>query len=165
MDPLRTHPIQAGWKFSVELYPSWRYRFIDNQDPQFDNGSVWTRTQTWSDGSEPWLTLAAAPPHNNQGTFDADFRDYIPEDLIGQSDPSFDCLGSFVAATEGSMWFSTVLLFGGLAIANNSQAVPCSDIYSSTNDITCITNMTTIENMRWVDGSTILEGAMSLGGP
>jgi len=57
-----------------------------------------------------------AQPHNNQSSFDEDFLHYLPEDLIEQPDNSFNCLSSFVAATEASMWFSAVLP----AIASNS---------------------------------------------
>jgi len=56
-DPLTTRPIQTGWEFSMEPYPSGRFRCVDDPDPQFGNGSVWTRTQTRSDGPEPLLTL------------------------------------------------------------------------------------------------------------
>jgi len=42
-------------------------------------------------------------PHHNQGSLDGDFFDYIPEELIDQPDNSFNCLSSFVAATEASM--------------------------------------------------------------
>jgi len=49
----------------------------------------------------------------------------------------------------------------GSAIASSSQPVPCSDSNSSGNHIT---NITSVENMRLVDGSMIVEGAMLLGG-
>jgi hypothetical protein len=98
-----------------------------------------------------------AQPHNDQGSFDEDFLDYVPEELIEQPDNSFNRLSSFVAATEASMRFSAVLP----AIASSSQPVPCSDSNSNSNDIT---NMTSVENTGLVDGSTIVEGAMSLGG-
>ena len=41
----------------MEPYPSGQFGFIDDPDPQFGNGSVWTRTRTRSDGPEPLLTL------------------------------------------------------------------------------------------------------------
>jgi hypothetical protein len=41
----------------MEPYPSGQFGFIDDPDRQFGNGSVWTRTQTRSDGPEPLLTL------------------------------------------------------------------------------------------------------------
>ena len=56
-DPLTTRPIQTGWEFTMELYPSGQFGFIDDPDRQFGNGSVWTRTPTRSDGPEPLLTL------------------------------------------------------------------------------------------------------------
>jgi len=62
MDPLGdlliTRPIQTGWEYTMEPYPSEQFGFIDDQDRQFGNGSVWTRTQTQSDGPEPFLTLS-----------------------------------------------------------------------------------------------------------
>ena len=56
-DPLTTRPIQTGWEFAMELYPSGQFGFIDDLDCQLGNGSVWTRTWTRSDGPEPFLTL------------------------------------------------------------------------------------------------------------
>jgi len=106
-----------------------------------------------STGTDP----AMAQPDNDQGSFDEDFLDYIPEELIEQPDNSFNRHSSFVAATEASMQFSAVLP----AIASSSQPVPCSDSNSNSNDIT---NMTSVENTGLVDGCTIVEGAMSLGG-
>jgi len=106
-----------------------------------------------STGTDP----AMAQPHNDQGSFDENLLDYIPEELIEQPNNSFNRLSSFVAATEASMRFSAVLP----AIASSSQPVPCSDSNSNSNDIT---NMTSIENTGLVNGSTIVEGAMSLGG-
>jgi hypothetical protein len=98
-----------------------------------------------------------AQPHNDQGSFDEDFHDYIPEELIVQPYTSFNRLSSSVVATEASMRFSTVLP----AITSSSQPVPSSNSNSNSNDIT---NMTSICNTGLVDGSTIVEGAMSLGG-
>jgi len=98
-----------------------------------------------------------AQPHNDQGSFDEDFVDYVPEELIQQPDNSFYRLSRCVAATEASMRFSAALP----AIASSSQPVHCSDSNSNSNDIT---NMTSVENTGLVDGSTIVEGAMSLGG-
>jgi len=104
---------------------------------------------------------AMAQPHNDQGSFDENFLDYIPEELIEQPHHSFNCLSSFVAATESSMRFSAVLPMGGSAIASSSQPVPCSNSNSNRNDIT---NITSVENMGLIDGSAIGEDAMSLGG-
>ena len=56
-DPLTTRPIQMGWEFTMEPYPSGQFWFIDDADRQFGNGSVWTRIRTRSDGPEPLLTL------------------------------------------------------------------------------------------------------------
>ena len=105
-----------------------------------------------STGTDP----AMAQPHNARGSIDEDFLDYIPEEQIEQPDNSFNCLSSFVAPTEASMPFSAVLP----AIASSSQPVPCSNSNSNSNDIT---NMTNVENTGLVNGSTIVEGAMSLG--
>jgi len=55
-DPLTTHPIQTGWEFTMEPYPSGQFGFIDDPDRQFGNGSLWTQTQTQGDGPEPLLT-------------------------------------------------------------------------------------------------------------
>jgi hypothetical protein len=63
MDPLgdllTTRPIQTGWEFTMEPYLSEQFGFIDDLDRQLGNGSVWTRTRTWtrSDGPELLLTL------------------------------------------------------------------------------------------------------------
>jgi len=54
-DPLTTRPIETGWEFTIELYPSWLFRFIDNPDSHFGKGSLSTRTQTRSDSPEPLL--------------------------------------------------------------------------------------------------------------
>jgi len=56
-NPLPTHPIQTGWEFSMEPYPSGQFGFIDDPDHQFGNSSIWNRTRTRSDGPEPLLTL------------------------------------------------------------------------------------------------------------
>jgi len=64
-DPLTTRPIQTGWGFTIEPYPSWLFRFIDNPDHQFGNSSVWTRTRTRIDSPEPSPTLLAAAWRHN----------------------------------------------------------------------------------------------------
>jgi hypothetical protein len=61
-DPLTTRPIQTGWEFTMEPYPSGQFGFIDYPDRQFGNGSVWTRIRTRSDGPEPFLTLVQSVP-------------------------------------------------------------------------------------------------------
>jgi hypothetical protein len=87
-------------------------------------------------------------PHNNHRSFDENFPNYIPQELIGQPDNSFHLLSSFVAATEASMPFSAVLPMGGSAITISSYPIPCSNSNSNSNsnNITSITNMTSIEN-------------------
>jgi len=62
-DQLTTRPIQKGWEFTVKLYPSGQFGFIDDPDRQFGNGSVWTRTRTRSDGMKPLLTLHLREEH------------------------------------------------------------------------------------------------------
>ena len=123
------------------------------QAKKIDNIRSMIRRRIHSTGTDP----AMAQPHNDQGSFDEDFLDYVPEELIEQPNNSFNRLSSFVAATEASMRFSAVLP----AIASSSQPVPCSDSNSNSKDIT---NMSSVENTGLVDGSTIVEGAMSLGG-
>jgi hypothetical protein len=39
-DPLTTLPLQTGWEFTMEPYPSGQFGFIDDPDGQFGNGSV-----------------------------------------------------------------------------------------------------------------------------
>jgi len=56
-DRLTTRLIQMGWEFTIEQYPSWRFRLIDDPDRQFPNVSVWPLTRTQSDGPEPLLIL------------------------------------------------------------------------------------------------------------
>jgi len=131
----------------------WRSSSPEVQAKKIDTIHSMIRRRIHSTGTDP----AMAHPHNNQGSFDDDFLDYLPEELIEQPDNSFHCLSSFVAATEASMRFSAVLP----AIASSSQPIPCSDSNSNSNDIT---NMTSHENTGLVDGSTVVEGAMSLGG-
>jgi len=122
---------------------------------EIDNIRSMIRRRIHSTGTDP----AMAQPRNNQGSFDEDSLDYVPEELIEQPDNSCNRLSSFVAATEASMQFSAVLP----AIASSSQPVHCSDSNSNSNSDD-ITNMTSVENTGLVDGSTIVEGAMSLGG-
>jgi len=120
---------------------------------KIDNIRSMIRRRIHSTGTHP----AMAQPHNDQGSFDEDILDYVPEELIEQPDNSFNRLSSFVVATEASMQFSAVLP----AITSSSQPVPCSNSNSNSNDIT---NMTSFENTGLVDGRMIVEGAMSLGG-
>ena len=88
-----------------------------------------------STGTDP----AMAQPRIDQGSFDEDFLAYVLEELIEQPDNSVNRFSSFVPATGASMRFSAVLP----AIASSSQAVPCSDNNSNSNNIT---NMTSVEN-------------------
>jgi len=100
-------------------------------------------------------------PLNDQGNCNEDLLENIPEELIEQPNNSFNHLSIFVAATEASVLLSADLPMDGSAIASSSQSIPCSDSNSNSNDIT---NMTSVENTGFVDGSTIVEGAISLGG-
>jgi hypothetical protein len=52
-----------------------------------------------STGTDPVI----AQPHNDQGSINENFLDYVPETLVELPDNSFHHLSSFVAATEGSM--------------------------------------------------------------
>jgi len=61
-----------------------------------------------------------AQPHCFQGSIEEDIADYILEELIEQPKNYFNCLNSFVAATEASMRFSAVL--PSPAAANPSPA-------------------------------------------
>jgi len=96
------------------------------------------RRRIHSTGADP----AMAQHHNNHGSFDEDFQDYVPEELIEQPDNSFTRLSSFVAATEASIWFSAVLP----AITSSSQPIPCSNSNSNSNS-NDITHMARVENM------------------
>jgi len=107
---------------------------------------------------------AMAQPYNNQGSIDEDFCDNISEPQIEQTNNSFNHPCSLVAATESSMQFAPVLPMGRSAITSSSQHIPSSNSNSNSNDITNITNITSIENTGLLDGSTIVEGAMSQGG-
>jgi hypothetical protein len=100
---------------------------------------------------------AMAQPGNDLGNFDEDSLDCVLEELIEQPDNSFNRLSSFVAATEASMRFSAVLP----AIASSNPPGPCSNSNSNCNGIP---NMTSSENTGLVDGSTIVDVAMLLGG-
>jgi len=56
-NPLATRPIQTGCKFTIKPYPSGEFGFIDNQNCQIGNRTVWTQTRTRNAGPEPLLTL------------------------------------------------------------------------------------------------------------
>ena len=123
------------------------------QAKKIDNIHSMIYRRIHSTGSDP----AMAHPPNNESRFDENFLDHIPEELIEQPENSSNRLSSFVAVTEASLRFSAVLP----AITSSSQPVPSSDSNSNSNDIT---NMTSVENTELVDGSTIVEGAISLAG-
>jgi hypothetical protein len=88
-----------------------------------------------------------AQPYNDQGSCDKYCLDYCPE----APNNSFNRLSSFVAAAKASMQLSAVLPMGGSAIASTSQPVPCWNSNSNTNDITSITNWTSIENWGFLE--------------
>jgi hypothetical protein len=69
-----------------------------------------------SPGTDPVM----AQPQNHQGSLDEDFLNYVPEELIEQSDNSFNRLSSCVAAAEACTRLSAVLP----AIASSSQPGP-----------------------------------------
>jgi len=123
------------------------------QGKKIDNIRRMIRRRIHSTATDP----AIAQAHDDQGSFDEDYLDYVLEELIEQPDNSFDCLSSFVAAIEASTRFLAVLP----AIASSSKPVPCSNSNSNSNENN---NMPSIENMWFVDGSTIVEGEMLLGG-
>jgi len=146
------HFVVSTWIF-IYSSPEVQYKMIDNICSM-----IWQRIH--STGTDP----AMAQPHNDQGSSDDDFLDIVQEELLVQPENSFNHLSSFVAATEASMQFSAVLRMGGSDIASISQPIPCSNSNSNSNDITSITNMTSIEITGLVDRSTIVEGRMSHGG-
>jgi len=141
------------------LYADYLSSLPEVQAKNIDNIRCMIRQRIQSTGMDPVM----AQPHNDQGSYDEDFFDYIPEELIEHPDNSINLLSSSVAATEASMRFKAVLPIGGSAIASSSQPIPCSNSNSNSNEITSITNMTSVENTGLVNGSTIVEGAMSLG--
>jgi len=53
---------------------------------------------------------------------------------------------------------------GESAISSSSKPIPCSNSNSNSNDNTSITYITSVGNAGSVNGSTIAEGAMWLGG-
>jgi len=105
-------------------------------------------------------------PHNVQSCIVEYFFDYIPEELKQQPNNSFYCLITFVAPTDASKQFTAVLPIGGSAIPSSSQSVSCSNTNSNSNsnNITNITNISSVVNPGLVNGSTIWQSAMSLGG-
>jgi len=57
-NPLTTPPIQTGWEISIELYPNWLFRCIDEPDRRFSMCLVPTRSRTRSHGPELLATVA-----------------------------------------------------------------------------------------------------------
>ena len=117
---------------------------------------IMIRQRIQSTGTDP----AMVQPDNDHGSFDEAFLDYIPEELIEQRINSLKRLCSIVASTEASIRFPAVLPMCESAIDSSIQPVPGSNSNSNSNDIT---NGTSVGNTGLVDGSTIVEGAMSLG--
>jgi len=113
------------------------------------------RRRIHSTGTGP----AMLQPQNDQDSVHEDFLDSMPEELIEQPNNSLKHLSCCVAATEAWMRFSAVLPIGGSTIAHSSHPVPCSN--SNSNDIT---NITSIENTGYANGSMNVEGALLLGG-
>jgi len=109
---------------------------------------------------KPGTEQAMAQRHNYRGSCDKHFLDYIAEELIKQPNNSFNPLRIFVPTTEASLQFTDVLPMGRSAIASSCRPVPCINSNSNCN-CNNITNITSVENTGLVDGSMILEGAMS----
>jgi len=130
------------------------------QATKIDNISRMNLRGIHSTGTDPVM----AQPHYDQGNCDEDYLHYILEELLEQPDNSFNHLSGDVAATEASMRCSAVVPMGRWAIASSSRPIPCSDSHSNSNGITYITNITSVEYTRLVDGSTTVEGVLSLGG-
>jgi hypothetical protein len=109
------------------------------------------------------MDAAMAQPHNNHGSVEHNFNAHILWELIEQPDDSFNYLSSFIADIETCMRFSAILTMGGSAIASSSQSIPCHNSNTNSNDITSITEMTSVEITGLLDGSTFVEGAMYRG--
>jgi len=139
------------------LNADFRCSLLEIQAKKINHICRMIRRRIHSTGMDP----AMAQPHNYQGSFDEDLLDQVLEEVIEQPNNSFNRLSSFVTATEPSMWFPAVLPMGGSAIASSSPPIPCSDSNSNSNNIT---NITSIENTGLVNGTSIVEGAMLLGG-
>ena len=137
----------------MDLRSSWP----EVQAKQKGNIRSQIRGRIQSTGMDP----AMAEPPDNWGSIDKHCLHYVPEELIGQHEKSFNHLSSFVAAAEPSIRFPAVLHMSGSAIASSSQPIPCCDSNSNSNDIT---NMTSVKNMGSVNGSMIFDRAMSFGG-
>ena len=60
-DPPTTRPFQTCVVCTIEPYPIWRFPITENEDCQVGQCSVWTRTQTRSDGPAPFRTFYLLP--------------------------------------------------------------------------------------------------------
>jgi len=138
------HPLDVDFRSS---WPEVQAKIIHNI-----HGIIWWRIHS------PGIDPAMIQLYNDQGSVDHDFLDYVSEELTEQPDNCFNCLSSFIAATEASMKFSAVLLMGGSTVSSSTQPVPWSNSNSNSNVIT------SIESTGLFDGSTIRKGAMSFGG-
>jgi hypothetical protein len=69
-DPLTTRPIQMGCEICIEPYPNWQCWCGDIPDCQFGNRLVLIRTQTRSDGLEPFLAVGMPRLHNSYTGWD-----------------------------------------------------------------------------------------------
>jgi hypothetical protein len=107
---------------------------------------------------------ATAQLDKDPSSFEEDILEYVMEKLMEQHNKPFNHRRTVVAATDTSIRFSGGLPMAGSAITSSSQPIPCSNSDYNSNDITSITNMTSLSNMGLVDANTVVEGVMSLGG-
>jgi hypothetical protein len=103
-----------------------------------------------------------AQPHYNQGSFDQNSLDYMLEKLIEQHDIVFKCCSYCIAGPDASMKFSAVMPMGGTAIASSSLPVPYIHSNCNSNNITTITNITSVVNMQLINGNTFMQGMILL---
>jgi len=91
-------------------------------------------------GTDP----AMAQLHNDWGSYEQDFLDYMTQEPIQQPHNSFNHRSSFLAPTEASMQILAVLPVGTSAIA--SRRLPIFRSNNNSNDIINIITITAIEN-------------------
>jgi hypothetical protein len=103
------------------------------------------------------MDSVTAPPQNDLGSYDENFLDYIPEDLIEEPDNSSNCVNSVVAAPVASMRFSAVLPIGMSAIPSSNQPIPYSNRNSSQHDNTNIPNFASFQTRGLVNGNTTVQ--------
>jgi len=115
-DPLKTRPIQTGWEFTMEPYPSGQFGFIHDTDHQFGNGLVWTGIRTRSDGPEPLVTLCQA----NNGLHSVDAHS---QDRAGSK--SLLALIMTTAHTSISYSDTTTVNIWQLAVAYQNGTINC----------------------------------------